>query len=124
MLLIQVVIALGLLNVWLVRANLSTAYRGGGSRTLREEFQVYGLPRGAFELIGALKICSAVALLIGIWIPALVAPAAALVCCLMIGAVVMHAKVRDPLKKTVPAATLLLLSLLLSVSAAGVVTPL
>ena len=40
---LQVVIALGLLNVWLIRANRSTGYRGGAAKNIKEEFAVYGL---------------------------------------------------------------------------------
>ena len=34
--LLQVVVGLGLLNVWLLRGRSATPYRGGASRTLRE----------------------------------------------------------------------------------------
>ncbi len=43
-LLAQVVVALGILNVWIIRFNRSTQYRGGGAQNMREEFQAYGLP--------------------------------------------------------------------------------
>ena len=112
----QVIVALGLLNVWLVRANWSTAHRGGGAKTLREEFAVYGLPGWTFAAIGFLKIASAIALLLGLWIPSLILPSAALIVALMIGAVSMHAKVKDPLVKSVPAALMLLMSMLLCAS--------
>lgn len=107
---LQIVIALGLLNVWLVRARSGTAYRGGDARSLQEEFAAYGLPDFVFYLVGALKIGAAVALIVGIWIPELVLPAAALVALLMVGALVMHAKVGDPVEKSLPAFVMLLLS--------------
>ena len=40
----QVIVGLGLLNVWLVRFNKSTEYRGGAAANMREEFATYGLP--------------------------------------------------------------------------------
>jgi hypothetical protein len=40
----QIVIALGLLNVWLLRAKRPTAYRGGDAQNMKEEFEAYGLP--------------------------------------------------------------------------------
>jgi hypothetical protein len=110
---IQVIVALGLLNVWLIRSNLSTAYRGGDAKTLKEEFAVYGLPGWFCTLIGFLKISSALTLLLGIWFPPLVLPAAAMITVLMLGAVSMHAKVKDPIRKTLPAAAMLLMSLIL-----------
>ena len=40
----QVIVAVGLLNVWLLRTNKATAWRGGEARNMHEEFAVYGLP--------------------------------------------------------------------------------
>ena len=54
--LLQIIVGLGLLNVWLIRAGSATDYRGGEATTLKEEFQAYGLPDGAFYLVGAMKI--------------------------------------------------------------------
>lgn len=108
---IQLVVALGLLNVWLVRANRATAYRGGGAKTIREEFAVYGLPAWFCTLVGFLKISLALALLFGFWYPPLILPAASLLAVLMLGAISMHAKVRDPLLKALPAASMLVMSL-------------
>ena len=86
----QVVAALGLLNVWLLRSSQATPYRGGEARSMREEFQAYGLPAWFTWVIGALKIGVAVCFLAGIWIPALVLPAALVLCVLMLGALAMH----------------------------------
>ncbi len=108
--LLQVVVALGLLNVWLLRAARATAYRGGDSRSLKEEFAAYGLPELAFYVVGALKILSAILLIAGIWYPALVLPAAAVVAVLMVGALAMHVKVQDPAIKSLPAFLMLLMS--------------
>ena len=83
---LQVIVALGLLNVWLVRARTSTAFRGGSAQSLREEFAAYGLPNWSFYAVGVLKIGSAVLLIVGIWAPELIWPAAVTVAVLMIGA--------------------------------------
>lgn len=107
---LQVVVGLGLLNVWLLRPQSSTSYRGGDARSLKGEFAEYGLPEWMFYVVGALKIGAAIALIVGIWIPALVAPAAAVVVVLMLGAVAMHVKVSDPWKKALPAFLVLLMS--------------
>lgn len=109
--LLQIIVALGLLNVWLLRFNRKTAYRGGGATSMREEFSVYGLPPAALHVVGALKIAGAVALIAGIWIPETVLPAAAVIALLMLGALAMHLKVKDPAKKSLPAATVLILTL-------------
>jgi hypothetical protein len=105
----QVVAALGLLNVWLLRSSRPTPYRGGDARSMRDEFAVYGLPAWFAIVIGVLKVGSALALIAGIWYPALVRPAALVVLVLMLGALSMHFKIRDPLVKYAPAAGMLAL---------------
>jgi uncharacterized membrane protein YphA (DoxX/SURF4 family) len=108
---LQVIDALGLLNVWLVRAKASTAYRGGSAQSLKEEFATYGLPDWTFYVVGILKVGSAILLLLGIWVksPDLVRPPALIVAGLMVGALAMHAKVKDPLTKSLPALAMLLM---------------
>ncbi len=108
--LLQIVVGLGLLNVWLVRGGSSTSYRGGTAQTLQSEFAAYGLPGFAFYLVGALKIGAAVVLLAGVWIALPVRAAAGLVAALMLGAIAMHLKVSDPLMKLLPAALMLAMS--------------
>ncbi|MBA3709687.1 MAG: DoxX family protein [Planctomycetes bacterium] len=103
MVILQVAAALGLLNVWLLRFSQRTSYRGGDARTMVEEFAAYGLPAWFTYVIGSLKIGAAIALIAGIWLPALVFPAAAVICILMLGALAMHARIGDPLKKFLPA---------------------
>ena len=116
---LQIIVALGLLNVWLLRFNKSTEYRGKNAKNLKEEFAAYGLPEWFVYVIGALKIGSALALLAGVWVPSLVLPAAALVVMLMLGALAMHLKVGDPLKKSMPAGLMLVMSALITFSVAG-----
>jgi VIT1/CCC1 family predicted Fe2+/Mn2+ transporter len=107
---LQLIVGLGLLNVWLVRRQSATDYRGGGATSLREEFAVYGLPSFAFYVVGALKIMAALALIAGVWLELPVTIAAGVVAALMLGALAMHLKVGDPVKKAVPATVMLLLS--------------
>ena len=63
-----------------------------------------------FYLVGALKIGSAVMLIAGFWIDALVMPAATIVAVLMVGALVMHVKVKDPAIRSLPAFLMLVMS--------------
>ncbi|MFT7679669.1 MAG: hypothetical protein ACI8QC_003674 [Planctomycetota bacterium] len=117
---LQVVVALGLLNVWLLRSHKQTGYRGGSSSSLKEEFSAYGLPFWAFYFVGLLKIGSALMLLAGIWFPATVEPATITVSGLMIGAIAMHIKVRDPLVRSAPAiAMLVMCALILALKSTG-----
>ena len=108
--LLQLIVGLGLFNVWLVRGRSATSYRGGAAQTLQEEFATYGLPGFAFYLVGALKIGAALVLIAGVWIALPVRAAAGLVAALMVGAVAMHLKVGDPPVKSLPAALMLALS--------------
>ncbi len=104
---LQILVALGLLSVWILRARSATAYRGGEARSLREEFSAYGLSDAVFYIVGGLKISAAILLLAGIWYPQVVLPAAAVVAGLMLGALAMHVKVKDPLVRSVPALLML-----------------
>jgi uncharacterized membrane protein YphA (DoxX/SURF4 family) len=107
---LQVIIAAGLLNVWLLRSKSATAYRGGQARSLQDEFAAYGLPVWFFYLVGVLKIGSAILLIVGLWVPAVVLPSVAVIAVLMIGALAMHLKVKDPPLKSLPAFLMLLMS--------------
>lgn len=107
---LQVLVALGLLNVWLFRVGRRSVYRGGNAKTMREEFAVYGLPRWSMVVVGALKVGAAICLIAGLWIHFLVMPAALTICVLMVGALAMHLKVRDNAQKSLPALALLVLS--------------
>ncbi len=104
---LKLIVALGILNVWLLRSGKATAFRGNDARTLREEFAVYGLPFPVFCLIGILKVTFALALLASIWIPGVAQPAAIGMGTLMLGAFVMHLKVKDPLSKALPSLAVL-----------------
>lgn len=110
---LQIVVALGLLNVWLLRFNKTTAYRGGGAATMREEFAAYGLPVWFCYLVGFLKVTSALALLAGFFLPELVLPAVSVIAVLMIGALAMHIKVKDPAIKSLPAFLVLAMCLVI-----------
>lgn len=111
-LILQIVIAVGILNVWLLRFGSTSPWRGGNSTNMKEEFAVYGLPPWSVFAIGALKVLCAIGLLAGIWIPEIVNPSAGGLAILMLGAVIMHVKVGDPPKKSLPAFTLLVLCIL------------
>ena len=101
------IVSLGILNVWMLRSGKQTAYRGKDAKTLREEFAVYGLPYPVFLFVGVLKVSFALALLGSFWWPGLAQPAAAGMGVLMLGAFVMHLKVRDPFRKALPSLAVL-----------------
>jgi len=106
---LQVAIAFGIFNVWVLRFAASTEWRGGDATTMQEEFAVYGLPEWSVWVIGALKLLCATGLVAGIWIPQCTLPAAACLAILMLGAIAMHVKARDPIKKSLPALAMLVM---------------
>ncbi len=110
----QILIALGIYNVWILRFQKATVWRAGSARNMPEEFRTYGLPVWFMGTVGFLKISLASLLVVALWVPAIAKPAATGVAILMLGAVGMHLKVRDPLKKSLPAFTLLILSIIVA----------
>ncbi len=112
---LQVIVAFGLLNVWLLRSSRPTRYRGKGARSMKEEFAAYGMPVGVMRVVGALKVGVAIALLLGIWMPGLVLPAAVVLIVLMLGAFLMHVKVKDPVERSIPALLMLAMGIALVV---------
>lgn len=111
----QVIVGLGILNVWVLRFNRATGFRGGDAQNMREEFLAYGLPVWSMYVVGATKITLALMLLIGVWVEVLVLPAAIGMAVLMAGAISMHIKVKDPPKKALPATTVFILSIVAAV---------
>ena len=77
------------------------------------EFKAYGLPTWIMYLVGISKLMIASFLIIGIWFPIFVFPVTVLLAALMIGAIAMHIKVKDPFKRTLPATILLLITFIL-----------
>ena len=113
---LQILVALGIFNVWLLRFDKPTAWRGAASQNMKQEFAAYGLPVGLMYSIGLIKLISAVLLLVGLWYPIVIMPAAGLIAALMIGALAMHLKIGDALKKSLPATFMLFFCILLLVS--------
>ena len=111
---LQLVIALGIFNVWVLRFGKASPWRGGDAGSMQEEFAAYGLPVWFMWVVGGLKLLFAALLIIGIWVPSVTQPAALGIAVLMLGAVAMHVKVKDLLKKSLPAFTLLVLSLIVA----------
>ena len=112
----QVIIALGIYNVWIIRRNRATDYRPEGAANIAEEFRRYGLPDWVRSAVGATKLILATLLLVGIFVTPLVRPAAAFMALLMVAAVAAHIRVNDPWTKSMPAATMLALSTLVVVA--------
>ena len=104
---LQLIIAIGLINVWLLRFNKATEYRGGNAKNMKEEFAAYGLPIWLMYLVGAMKVAIAIMLIISFWIEQLLVYNLIALAALMIAALLMHLKVKDPIKKSYPALSIL-----------------
>ena len=83
----------------------------GNATTLQSEFLAYGLSENIFYIVGGVKLLAALALLLGLKFKQTVRPAATIIAILMVGAIVMHFKIADPLVKSLPAITMLGMSL-------------
>jgi hypothetical protein len=107
---LKCVVSLSILNVWLLRFNKSTPWRGGEANSLLEEFHAYGLSTSFAYTVGVIKVGLALLLIVSIfWEPATLYAAGGIILT-MTGAIIMHLKVMDPLKKSLPAFIFLLIS--------------
>ena len=112
---LQLIIAIGLINVWLFRSNRSTSYRGGDANSLLEEFQVYGL-EDYFLIIGIIKVSLAIMLLLSLYFKKLSFFASLGIGFMMLVAVYMHVNVGDELIKSMPASVMLASCLIIAYS--------
>ena len=107
----QITIAISIYNVWFLRFNKSTIYRGKDAKNMKDEFISYGLKGPFVWIIGFLKVTLATMLVVGIFYDSLIFPAAVGMAVLMFGAILMHLKVKDQPLKSLPATIFLILAL-------------
>lgn len=101
----QTIAALWILNVWFHRFDKDTGYRGGDATNMREEFAEYGMSEEVMYAVGTAKVGLASLMLAGLAKPRLTRPASIGLAMFMAGAIGMHAKVKDPIKRSMPAIT-------------------
>jgi hypothetical protein len=106
---LKLIVAVSLLNVWLLQYNKPTRWRGGDAKTIFEEFAVYGLPKWFCYVIGFLKVTLSIGLILTIWFPIYEDYVALGLGALLLGSIVMHLKIGDPLLKSFPAFLFLVL---------------
>jgi hypothetical protein len=100
---LQALVAASIFFVWVVRyANIV------------EEFTQYGLPNWLRDLVGILKMTSALFLLIGIERGVFAVLGGVAIAVLMGAAVFTHVRVKNPVFKMLPSSTLLVLSALIA----------
>tara|TARA_X000001036_G_scaffold343861_1_gene323480 strand:- start:954 stop:1334 length:381 start_codon:yes stop_codon:yes gene_type:complete len=108
---LSLIISLTILNVWLIRFDSNSIYRGGEAKNMIQEFEEYGFNENIVYIVGFLKVSSALVLLLGIYYNKLIFPAALTISLFMISAVIMHFKISDELIKFMPSSILLFSSL-------------
>ena len=99
----QTAAALWILNVWFHRFNKDTGYRGGNATNMKEEFEEYGLSETTMYAVGAAKVSLAGLMLAGLVVPRVTRPASIGLAAFMVGAMGMHIKVGDSVKRYLPA---------------------
>ena len=99
----QTAAALWILNVWFNRFNKDTGYRGGNATNMKEEFEEYGLSETTMYAVGGAKVSLAGLMLVGLVAPRVSRPASIGLAMFMLGAIGMHIKVGDPVKRYLPA---------------------
>ena len=87
MIVLHVIVSLSILNVWLLRKNKATQWRGGDATTIVQEFERYGLPKWSYHVIGFIKIIGAIGLFVAIWVPELTQPSASILAVLLLGSI-------------------------------------
>lgn len=111
---LQIIVSISILNVWLLRYNQPTKWRGGNAQNIFEEFRAYGLPEWTCYAVGTMKVLLAGLLLLAIWFPPLRQLAAIGLAVMLLGSIAMHIKIKDPMIKSLPAATFFILCLLIA----------
>jgi hypothetical protein len=108
---LKVIVGLSILNVWLIRPKKPTKWRGGNAKTIIEEFEVYGLSKPFCYVIGFLKVSLALILLASIQFEQITLIGSLGLSLLLLGSIIMHLKVKDPLIKSFPALLFIVMNL-------------
>jgi len=108
---LKVIVSFSILNVWLVQPKKPTKWRGGNAKTIVEEFEVYGLSKSLHYVIGSLKVGLALLLLASIQFESLTLIGSLGLAILLLGSVIMHFKIKDPMYKSFPAFLFILMNL-------------
>ena len=107
----QVVIALSIAFVWIVRFD-----------SIIGEFKEYNLPDIIRNLVGATKIALSTLLVAGIWFPSLVLVPALLMAAVMVCAQIAHLTAKHRVRKFLPSLALLILSLFVAGVRSGIIS--
>jgi hypothetical protein len=111
---LKVIVSLSILNVWLIQPKKNTKWRGGDATTIIEEFKCYGLSKTICYIIGFIKISLAILLLVSIKLEELTLASSLGLAILLLGSILMHLKIQDPLFKSFPAFLFVVMNLIIA----------
>ena len=114
---LKIIVAVSMLNVWLLQAHKATKWRGGNATSIIAEFEVYGLSKQFCYFVGFLKISFAILLFASLKFESLTLISSIGLTILLLGSVAMHVKVKDALYKSFPAALFIAMNLIILYSA-------
>ncbi|WGD34531.1 DoxX family protein [Olleya sp. YS] len=100
---LKIIVALSIINVWVIQPNKKTKWRGGNADNIVEEFKAYGLSKSFCYGIGFLKVSLALLLLVSIKFNSVTLLASSGLALLLLGSIAMHIKIKDPLYMSFPA---------------------
>ena len=110
---LKIIVGISILNVWLLQKNKATKWRGGEAQNISEEFEVYGFSKQFCYVIGFLKVSLALLLLASIQFQVLALVGSLGLAILLLGSILMHFKIKDPLYKSFPAFLFFVMNLLI-----------
>tara|TARA_B110000503_G_scaffold39955_1_gene65650 strand:- start:8775 stop:9152 length:378 start_codon:yes stop_codon:yes gene_type:complete len=110
---LKIIVGISILNVWLLQKNKATKWRGGEAQNIFEEFEVYGFSKQFCYVIGFLKVSLALLLLASIQFQVLAFVGSLGLAILLLGSILMHFKIKDPLYKSFPAFLFFVMNLLI-----------
>ena len=114
---LKIIVGISILNVWLLQKNKATKWRGGEAQNIFEEFEVYGFSKQFCYVIGFLKVSLALLLLASIQFQALAFVGSLGLAILLLGSILMHFIIKDPLYKSFPAFLFFVMNLLIAYTA-------
>ena len=108
---LKIIVGVSIINVWLIQPNNPSRWRGGDAKTIIEEFNVYGLSKTFYKVVFVVKVGLAILLLLSIKYDFLTLYSSLGLAALLLGSIVMHFKVKDPLMKSFPAILFMIMNL-------------
>tara|TARA_B100000768_G_scaffold179265_1_gene196608 strand:- start:1496 stop:1873 length:378 start_codon:yes stop_codon:yes gene_type:complete len=114
---LKIIVGISILNVWLLRKNKATKWRGGTAKNIFEEFQVYGFSKQFCYFIGFLKVSLAIVLLASIQFKTLTLLGALGLSLLLVGSIIMHIRIKDAWYKSFPAFLFIIMNLMIAYTA-------